>query len=421
VFGRDTLITCLQTFLFGAELARGALRELAALQAAEDDPARDAEPGKIVHEVRHGKCAARWFDRYYGTVDATPLFVLLAGRYFERTGDIETLRGLWPNIVAALRWIDTFGDPDRDGFVEYVAEEGKGLRNQGWKDSGDSIFDAHGNLVQGSVALCEVQAYVFAAKRGAAGIARALGQAATALRLEREADDLRQRFERAFWCDTLGTYAIALDRDKRACRVRTSNAGHALFAGIATPEHARRTAATLLSRESFSGWGVRTLASSEPRFNPMSYHNGSIWPHDNAFIAAGFARYGLKDEAGRLFTAMFEAIEQMDLLRPPELFCGFDRRRGRGPTLYPVACAPQAWASGAPLALLEACLGLVCDHARNEIRLERPILPAFIDELRISGLELGGGRVDLLLRRLGADVGVHVLERRGDVRVVSVN
>jgi glycogen debranching enzyme len=219
----------------------------------------------------------------------------------------------------------------------------------------------------------------------------------------------------------LGTYAIALDGEKRPCEIASSNAGHALFAGIADPERARRVARTLLDRESFSGWGVRTLAASARRYNPMSYHNGSVWPHDNALIGLGLARYGCKAEALQLFEGVFEATKHMELLRPPELFCGFARRRNRAPTLYPVACSPQAWAAAAPLALLEACLGLRCDHARGEIRFERPMLPRGIDELRIRQLRLNGASVDVLLRRHETDVAVNVLARRGDLRVVVVN
>jgi len=357
------------------------------------------------------------FRRYYGTVDATPLFLLLAGLYFERTGDHDTLLEIWPNLEAALRWIDEHGDRDGDGFVEYYRETDSGLANQGWKDSHDAIFHADGSGAEGPIALCEVQGYVYAAKRSMAAVAARLGHRELASKLSSEAERLRDQFEKAFWCPEIGTYALALDGAKRPCRVRSSNAGHALFTGIADPQRARRTADTLLSRASFSGWGIRTIAQGEARYNPMSYHNGSVWPHDNALIALGLARYGFKAEAARVFAGLFDAAVHQESRRLPELFCGFMRRPHRGPTAYPVACSPQAWAAAAPFSLLAACLGLELVHDRNQIRFREPVMPEFLNEVVIRNLRLGASRVDVRLHRYGQDVTANVLAREGSLRV----
>jgi glycogen debranching enzyme len=422
-FGRDGLITALQMLWWSPDVARGVLQRLAAYQAKTTDPLADAQPGKILHEMRGGEMAALRevpFGLYYGSVDATPLFVLLAGLYVERTGDLETIGSLWASIEAALRWIDGPGDPDRDGFVEYKRASEQGLANQGWKDSRDAVFHADGRLAEGEIALAEVQGYVYAAKRVIARCARRLGRDRAAQKLEAEAGDLAERFEAAFWCREIETYALALDGGKEACRVRTSNAGQVLFSGIAAAERATLVAKGLLRPSFFSGWGIRTVARGEARYNPMSYHNGSIWPHDNAVIALGLARYGHKRLLDTLFAGLFSTATYMDLRRLPELFCGFERQRGQGPTLYPVACSPQAWASATPFTLLEASLGLQFDPFKGEIQLRNPRLPYFLDEVILRNLQLGASRADLRVRRHNETVSLDTPRIVGDIRVSVV-
>ncbi len=345
---------------------------------------------------------------------------MLACLYAERTGDVETISELWPNIEAALRWIDGPGDPDQDGFVEYQRASGHGLANQGWKDSHDAIFHADGRMAKGHIALVEVQGYVFAAKQMAARWALRLGHPRTAARLESDARQLAKRFEAAFWCPEIGTYALALDGAKEPCRVSTSNAGQLLFTGLPAPDRAATVAAGLLRPQFFSGWGIRTVAKGAARYNPMSYHNGSIWPHDCALIALGLARYGLKRPVERLFKGLFDAASYLELRRLPELFCGFQRQRGRGPTHYPVACSPQAWASATPFTLLEASLGLEFDNRNNEIRLRNPVLPAFLDEVILRNLRLGQSSLDLRLRRHNDEVSVDIPRRHGEIQVSVV-
>ena len=423
VFGRDGIITAFQMLWVQPSLARGVLGHLAAMQATAEDPVRDAQPGKILHEVRHGEMAALGevpFARYYGSHDATPLFVMLAEAYHRHTGDLDFIRGLWPSLEAALGWLDGPADPDGDGFVEYARRTPTGLVQQGWKDSHDSVFHADGRMAEAPIALAEMQGYAYAARQAAATLADRLGLADRADRLRTQADVLRVRFEEAFWIEEIGTYGIALDGAKRLCRVRTSNPGHCLWTGIAAPERAARVADDLLSESMHSGWGVRTLAAGQARYNPMSYHNGSIWPHDNAIAALGLSRYGFGDSAARIVHGLFDASRHFDLARLPELFCGFSRRPDEGPTRYPVACAPQAWAAGAVFMLLQACLGLEVDAGARTVLLSNPRLPAFLDELRIDNLAVGETRVDLRLEREGEGVAVQVLARSGEVSLVNV-
>jgi glycogen debranching enzyme len=419
-FGRDALITCYEMLLLNPEPARDSLLFLAASQATESDPDRDAEPGKILHELRRGELARSGLiphTPYYGSVDSTPLFVALAAAYYRWTNDLEALGELLPAIENALVWMDKHGDRDGDGFIEYERRSPAGLLNQGWKDSEDSVRHADGSFARAPIALVEVQGYAYLAKNRIADVFAALGQPDRAESLRKEAAVLKEAFNEAFWMADEGMFAMALDGAKRQVGSITSNPGHCLYCGIVDSDKASLVAERLMAPDMFSGWGVRTMSNRSPAYNPMSYHNGSVWPHDNAIIAAGLKRYGHESATEKIASALIDAALLSPEHRLPELFCGFRRQPGVAYVSYPVACSPQAWAAAAPFMILQAMLGVSALAPEGALTINKPKLPSWLNRVELENIRVGSASVGLAFTSSNDATAVALTHRRGDVRV----
>ncbi len=419
-FGRDSAIASMQTLAYKPEIARCCLKLLARWQGKKTDHWRDEEPGKILHEWRQNEMTATGelpFSPYYGSIDSTPLFLLLAGEYYAWSADLAFLRELEPSLRAALRWVDTFGDADGDSYVEYEARSAQGLLNQGWKDSPEGIINADGTPTKPPIALVEVQGYVYAAKKKLAPVFAALGDESMAQRLAREATQLKRRFNRDFWLEEERFFALALDGDKQQAAAITSNPGQALWAGIAQRRLAAPVVKVLMRNDMFSGWGIRTLSARSSRFSPLGYHLGAVWPHDNSIIAFGFKKYGFEDEANEVATALFDAARSFAYYRLPELYAGSARSTHYTPVPYPVACRPQAWAAGSFLLILQSILGLAPNAPEGELLIVRPRLPDWLDDVQVTNLKVGEGEADLSFRRRGNRTAVDVLGLRGGLKV----
>jgi len=421
LFGRDSLITAHQILMLNPDPARDTLRLLAAHQGTERDAWRDEEPGKILHEVRHGALARAGIiphTPYYGSIDSTPLFLILYGTYFKWTNDVALAVDLLPSVETALRWLDEHGDSDGDGFIEYEKRSSRGLDNQGWKDSRDSMINDDGSMAAPPIALAEVQGYVYLAKLRVADVFDVLGRSEQAAALRTQAAQLRERFNEAFWVPGQDYFALALDGAKRQITTVTSNPAHCLYADIVDPEKAAAMARRLLQPDMFSGWGIRTLSKSSGAYNPMSYHNGTVWPHDNALIAAGLKRYGHHKQTNRIATALFDAATYASYMRLPELFCGFTRRTPNQPVAYPVACSPQAWAAGSPFLLLQAMLGLSARAPENLLTINSPMLPPWLNTVELRNLRVGDSTLSLVFRREADTTAFSLLSKEGSVRVI---
>ena len=422
-FGRDSIIASLETLALNPRIALDTLSYLARHQGTKENPYTEEQPGKIMHELRRGEMARSGeipHVPYYGTIDATPLWLILLHETWRWTGDDALVRRLLPNARRALEWIDRFGDIDGDGFVEYARTSDRGLVNQGWKDSGDGVPFPDGRLPQPPIALIEVQGYVYDAKVRMAALFRHAGEHEEAQRLDAEAERLRARVTEEFWLEELGTFALALDGEKCPLPTVTSNAGHLLWSRLPDAEHARRLAATLLAPDMFCGWGIRTLSSRHPVFNPMSYHDGSVWPHDNALIVMGLSHYGLSATALPVVTATQDAAATARLNRLPELYCGMNRSGASQPVQYPVSCSPQAWASGALFMMLQGVLGILADAPAGALHIRNPVLPMSLAELTVTDLRVGSGCVSLHFGRRGSQTIVNVLEVESSERSLRV-
>jgi glycogen debranching enzyme len=423
IFGRDSLISSYETLLLDPSLAAGVLRVLAAFQGTTRNDERDEDPGKILHERRSGEMTATDevpFGRSYGSVDSTPLFLILAEQYFRWTGDRELLEELKGALMAATNWILQYGDLDNDGLIEYSRRNPKGLFNQGWKDSGDAIRHRDGRIAEPPIALVEVQGYAVRGLACAAELFHLLGEPDLARLALRRSRQIRKLIERCFWLDDRSFYAMALDSDKEPLRVDSSNPGHLLFAAAVSPSRAAQITQRVLAKGLFSGWGIRTLSDKERTFNPMSYHCGSVWPHDNALIGYGMARYGLRCEASMIFRALYDAALHFHEYRLPELFCGVERQLKSEPVHYPVSCSPQAWAAGTPFLLLTGLLGLEPRADRHELAVVAPHLPAFLRSLRIENLRVGSSRLVLEFLRDGERTYCNVVDVKGEEIKISI-